>query len=291
MALGCWCALVIETTREFNLRACDREFLITADAECSGLIAAAFSGLARSASSQMKSRPPSYHVARDRLTSGFRVDGPDNSRLFLETADALVFHIDKELILGLQHRRPDLFFLHAAVIEVNGRTAVFPAASGAGKSTFALAMLGRGAAYLSDELAPINVPRLSVHPFPHALCLKSIPPPPCQLPAGTVRAGKRLYVPTGRAASEGDTEKRLSAFFFLTRGDTGPTRGETGICRQLSTAAATAHLIANALNLRAHDGNGLEPALLLAQTVPAYQLRADDLTHACQAVEGILKNH
>ena len=47
-------------------------------------------------------------------------------------------------------------------------------ASGNGKSTTAWALLHRGFQYLSDELAPLDLSAMTVHAFPHALCLKHV---------------------------------------------------------------------------------------------------------------------
>jgi hypothetical protein len=107
----------------------------------------------------------------------------------------LLFHLDKDLTIALQLQRADLFFLHAAVVALDDRAVVLSAPSGTGKSTLALALLENGFDYLSDELAPIDVQRLTVHPFPHALCLKSPPPAPYCLPTGALGIGVRYHVP------------------------------------------------------------------------------------------------
>jgi hypothetical protein len=62
-------------------------------------------------------------------------------------------------------------FLHAGVVEIDGRAIVVPGRSLSGKSTLVKALLDAGATYLSDDLAPIDA-SLEVHPFPRWLGLR-----------------------------------------------------------------------------------------------------------------------
>lgn len=63
-------------------------------------------------------------------------------------------------------------FLHAGCVEVDGRVILLPGRSYAGKSTLVAAFLRRGAAYLSDDMVPIDR-RLRAHPFPRPIGLRS----------------------------------------------------------------------------------------------------------------------
>ena len=117
-----------------------------------------------------------------------------------------LYDLEKEITIELQLRRADLFFLHAAAAEFKGRACLLIAESGGGKSTTLWALLHHDFAYLSDELAPLDLTSLSVHPYQHALCLKRPPPAPYALPPGTVSTPHTLHVPVdllpGRAADE-----------------------------------------------------------------------------------------
>ncbi|MEO8358809.1 MAG: hypothetical protein ABI672_02170 [Vicinamibacteria bacterium] len=59
-------------------------------------------------------------------------------------------------------------FLHAGGVTIRGRAILVPGRSFAGKSTLVEALLKRGAAYLSDDMIPIDG-RLRAHPFPRPL--------------------------------------------------------------------------------------------------------------------------
>jgi len=63
--------------------------------------------------------------------------------------------------------------VHAAVIEKNGKAALFPAPPGSGKSTLCAGLMNRGWRLLSDELALISPKDLSVTPIPRPVSLKN----------------------------------------------------------------------------------------------------------------------
>lgn len=64
-------------------------------------------------------------------------------------------------------------FLHAGGVAIDGRAILLPGRSHAGKSTLVAAFLKRGAAYLSDDMVPIDW-RLHAHPFPRPLGIRSL---------------------------------------------------------------------------------------------------------------------
>jgi hypothetical protein len=269
----------------FALRVCDRRFLIQSeDDESAAFVRAGFGSMLvdASASTPVARR---YRIGSAPSGSGFRVVTNDDEPVLLEDAGGLLFHLDKDLTIALQLQRADLFFLHAAVVALDDRAVVLAAPSGTGKSTLALALLEDGFDYLSDELAPIDVQRLSVHPFPHALCLKSPPPEPYRLPTGALRTDERYYVPAdilhGRARTQ---SLPVAAFIFLR-----PGSRTTTAYRPITRGTAIAHLMSNALNSLAHPAAGLDVAAMLSQAAPCFELDSADLGAACQAVREILQ--
>ena len=128
----------------------------------------------------------------------------------------LLLHFEQDLTVELQKRRSDLYFLHAAALERDGRALLLVAESGGGKSTTAWGLLHHGFRYASDELAPIDLATGRVHGFPHALCLKADPPAPYPLPAGTLRTSRSRHVPVGLLpAPLADGPLPLDAIVFL----------------------------------------------------------------------------
>lgn len=61
---------------------------------------------------------------------------------------------------------------HAAVIEKDGTTVIFPGEAGSGKTTLAAALLANGCRFFSDELAVINLNDLYVSPLPLPMSIK-----------------------------------------------------------------------------------------------------------------------
>jgi len=249
------------------------------DREISVLIEAAFGGLAGTPST----RPVQTYAIERGARSTFVVRNRETT-LVVHDRDSLLFHIDKELILALQHERPDLLFLHAAAVDVGGRVAVLVGPSGMGKSTLTLAAVEAGCGYLSDELAPVDLDTLTVHPYAHALCLKALPSGRSGLPAGTLAEHGRFHVPAAALRAPADSERRvLAALVFLRRDDP-----DALALRSISAGAAAARLIANTLNALAHPFAGLDAVLQLGQRVPSFELQAGDTRTAVAELRGLL---
>jgi hypothetical protein len=174
--------------------------------------------------------------------------------------------------------------VHAAAVALGGRVAILIAPSGTGKSTLTFALMQSGFEYLSDELAPIDLPRLSVHPYPRALCLKSAPPRPSRVPPGTLDTRDRLYVPVESLAEGSHTAALpLALCILLERRD--PDRGP--VLRTISSASAAERLMSNALNTGAHDAHKLDAAVQFGRALPSFVLNSTNLRAACRAKRAI----
>ena len=204
-------------------------------------------------------------------------------RSIASTAE-LIYEIDKDLTIALQRARSDLLFLHAAVVALDGRALALCGPSGVGKSTTTFALLHHGFGYLSDELAPVDAVDGVVHPYAHALCLKSHPPAPYRLPAGVLDACETLHVPVAELpGSYASKPMPLAAIVFLSRS----SGGNSAHMPQLSAAAACACMLSCALNSLAHRDQGVDAALSIARRVPSYALDVGDLPAAVDAVTAI----
>jgi hypothetical protein len=196
-----------------------------------------------------------------------------------DEADVLSL-VDGELVVELQRLRPDLFFLHSAVLVHEARAFLLVAEAGGGKSTTTWALLHHGFEYGSDELAPIELPTLLVHPFPRALCLKDDPPRSYPLPAGVLRTDRTLHLPPARLPAAVSRDPRpLLAVFLLRRGEGGPT------WRRLGAAEAGTRLYPHALNALAHPEYGLDAVVRIASAVPCFELGVGELAPACALVK------
>lgn len=271
----------------FLLRICDRRFFIQSeDEEAASLVGAGFGAMLVDPSPQ---EPVARRYRIGSAPSGprFRIATDNDEPVLLEDAGDLLFHLDKDLTIALQLQRADLFFLHAAVLALDDRAVVLSAPSGTGKSTLALALLEAGFDYLSDELAPIDLQSLTVHPFPHALCLKSPPPAPYRLPKGTLRTGDRYHLPADSLRGAARTQPLpVAAFIFLRRGSR-----TSSAHHPITRGAASAHLMSNALNSLAHPAAGLDAAAMLSQAVPCFELNSAELGAACRSVCEIVQGN
>lgn len=85
-----------------------------------------------------------------------------------------------------------------------------------GKSTTTWGLLHYELQCLSDELAAIDLTTMRVHPFPHALCLKALPPADYPLPEKTIYTARTMHVRTECLPSQRRLEMlRLEAISFF----------------------------------------------------------------------------
>jgi len=195
----------------------------------------------------------------------------------------LLYGVEKTITIATQRHRTDLFFVHAAAVERDGAALLLIAASGGGKSTTTWALINRGFGYLSDELAPISLADMAVHPYPHALCLKQPPPPPFELPRATLATAHTLHVDPARVASIGRVPVPLRAVLF-NRFDPASAPALS----RIGSGEASAGIYRNGLNPLAHEGAGLAAAAQIAMAVPCFDLVTNDLERTCELVGDLL---
>lgn len=229
----------------------------------------------------------SYRVEREAAEGSFCISRNGACPLIARGDSDFLFSFEKDLTIELQYQRPDLFFVHAAVVERHGKAVVLVAPAGTGKSTLTLALLHAGFRYLSDELAPFDLVTLQVMPYPHALCLKAEPPEPFKLPKGAIRTLNTIHIPTDYLPAAALSEPvPLAAVFFIHRGgDAGPK----ALLREVGSAEAAVRLYANALNALAHSGDGLDAAVRIVLNVPCYELDSTDLVRVGPAIESLIR--
>jgi hypothetical protein len=251
-----------------------------ADRETASLIQAVFGRLVVPTTAS----PASRHYRVELLDNGTFAVFDGSSVVRVRGLEGLLLHIEQEITLALQHLRPDLFFVHAAVVGWRGRAAVIAAPPGAGKSTLAYASVMCGLAYLSDELAPIELHGLTVRRYPRALCLKANHPFSDSLPRAAIRAGDRIYLPVDALTDAVIPDSvTLGACIFLRR-DRRPSIG----LHRISGASAAARLLANALNSLSHAEYGLQPAVMLGTRLPCFELDVGDAAEGAAAIRNLM---
>jgi hypothetical protein len=221
-----------------------------------------------------------YTIDGTETSNVFRIMRPGRPPLFAHGSAEFIYLLEKDLTIETQHLRPDLYFVHAAALVLDGSAVLLVAPSGDGKSTTAWGLLHHGFRYMSDELAPIDLPKMEVSAYPHALCLKKEPPAKYPLPSSTLRTERTLHVPTSQLPSSLRTEPvRLSTLIFLSYCGNEDAAPEIAT---ISRSEAAARLYTQALNALAHPDDGLRAAEAIACHTACYRLRSGNLRSTCE---------
>ncbi len=226
-----------------------------------------------------------YNVNRG-LDSSFQLIRKGQPPIVAASDGELLFQLEKDLTIELQKLRSDLYFLHAAVLGLAGKALMLVAPSGSGKSLTTWALLHHGFQYCSDELGPVDLNTFEVLPYPHALCLKSLPPERYSLPATTLFAPPTIHIPTSALTGLVCTAALpLTAIFFL---QYHPELVYPQL-QALTKAEAGTRLFINALNPLAHPGEGLDGALSIVAHSKCFRLLSADLSSTCSVVKAVLQ--
>ncbi len=222
-----------------------------------------------------------YTIGRSEFNANlFYISRPGISDMLTDDIGEFIFLFEKDMTIELQKLRSDLYFLHAAALEYEGNGIILTAASGAGKSTASWGLLNSGFNYLSDELAPIDLSKLHVHPYPHALCLKNRPPY-YTLPDNTLVTSSTLHVPIYAEPIIKYDAVPLKAVYFIQYS----TTQKKPVINTVSTSLATAKIYSNTLNALGHKGKGLDAALSISSKLPCYELITSDLKDTCALIK------
>jgi hypothetical protein len=228
-----------------------------------------------------------YAVDRDSSRSAFFIKRDGRELLTAPDDGTFLALFDEDVVIELQKLRRDLYFVHAAVLTSAGGAFMLVTESGGGKSTLCWALSHHEFRYLSDELGPIDLETLRVHPFTRALMLKTDPPGSSYpVPRGTLRTSRGWHVaaqdlPGGVAPDP----TRLTAVFFLRR----DLASRVPSVRPISAAAAAARLYANTLNALAHESDGLDAAVRVTTGVASFELVTAELAATCRLLAATLK--
>ena len=217
-----------------------------------------------------------YAVGRDRAVGTFYIARRGRTALSAPDDGRFLALFDEDIAIELQKLRRDLYFVHAAVLTSGAAAVMLVGLPGGGKSTLTWALLHHGVGFLSDELAPVDLDTLEVHPYPRTLALKREPPSSYPLPRRTVMTSRSFHVRD--VPARGDTAPTVLGAVVFVQYD--PAASGPAI-RRLTAAEAGARLYANALNPLAHEGDGLDGAVRITQTQPCYDLVTADLPATC----------
>lgn len=208
----------------------------------------------------------------------FEVRTSSGAPVACSTLSDVVHVVDKDLTVEVQRRRPDLLFVHAAVLQYGSQAIVLAGDSGSGKSTTSWGLASLGFGFMSDELAPIDPQSLRVDPYPRALGLKRVPEG-LELPATALRLERTIHVPAADLGMQGRAAPLpLSRIFFVHH---DPAVREPRI-DPITTADTAARLYVLCLNALAHPASGLDAVASIATGVRGYSLTTAGLADTCE---------
>ena len=256
--------------------------IATADPGCKKLLSGDFGFF-----ETWRKNPVLKYVVCSTGDGAFEIVRDAHSSLSASDDGDFLFQLEKEITIEIQKRRPDLYFLHAAVLDYNDLGLLLVANSGGGKSTTTWALSHHGFRYLSDELAPIDLKTLEVFPYSHALNLKRDPPSPYGLPSEALRTSRTIHVPASAlpGGSKGIPTCLGAIFFVSYRPDL-----KSPCTTPISRTEAAARLFANALNPLAHPGEGLDGVLKIAAGCSSFELVTNDLAQTCALVKQTMES-
>jgi hypothetical protein len=221
----------------------------------------------------------------ERVDEGWRVLVAGRDEALERDATAALRRFNHELMHGVMLGRPDLYFVHAAVVELGGRGLVLPGLSQAGKSTLALALLARGARYLSDELLAYEPRRKLAHAFPRAPKIRDV----CAayFPAFAryfVGSGEGRFLPFAAHPSPPAASTRVAAFVL-------PRWAGAGAPTELAPTSRGEALLAltrSSLNFGTHRARSVDCLTSLVESTRAWRLAWSEPLSAAARIEEAL---
>jgi HprK-related kinase A len=185
--------------------------------------------------------------------------------------------------------------LHSAVLEKNGKTVIFPAPPGSGKSTLCAALAGKGWRLFSDELALISLKTGELHPSTRPINLKN----------NSIDIIKKFIPESINSGLHVDTHKGTVSLFkpskesVLTSQVVGHAclvvfpkyeAGSASILNNLDSSLVLPMLIENSFNYDVLAAEGFDAMCKLVNKVNSYEFRYSDLNEAIDTFDKLVSD-
>lgn len=203
-------------------------------------------------------------------------------------------YVEWGLNVEIPHLFPQYLQLHASAMEIEGCGAIFPGASGNGKSTLTAGLLARRWRYFCDEFALIDCKTHMLHPYPRALCIKK-PSFGVIEQLGLKFHGRRRYL-KGAKGAVGYINPSINGTEAI--GRTCPIRyiifpkfkaGADPALIPISRAEAVFALHPVCFNLLNCKRTGLDVLTEVARSAECYRLITGDIERTCDLVEQLVR--
>ncbi len=195
---------------------------------------------------------------------GFTLDGPSFKPVQHSLLAPLQALLKEEVRTEFMRNRPDLLWLHAGGVEMNGMALLLAGPSGQGKSTFTTLLCAKGWRLLSDDVVPISMQENIAYPFPQL--------PSRRLPSDSDWTPDEL----GAAVREPmQLPKKMIVQHAVPIGEmVFPVflRGSTPVLQQLTKGETAIEILRASTNFCDHRADGVTRAAVAATSIPAYRL-------------------
>ncbi|MEK6739246.1 MAG: hypothetical protein AABY74_11350 [Planctomycetota bacterium] len=210
----------------------------------------------------------------------FRSSKPVAALAFLEW-----FVINAVVQRNLTH-----IMLHASALAFGNTGVIFPASSGSGKTTIALALIAQGFQYLSDEVAMIDAEDLTLRPLPRGLAIRenafhllqslNKPPPSAGFYPQTPSPRFRYFNPTTFTHQAAEQPVSVRHIIFLDK----PAVSTKTHLKKIPKAQAVSQLLSCSFANRPLTEDNIAHCIKLSQQTECYALTGDNLQERVNAV-------
>lgn len=230
------------------------------------------------AEQQTDDNPPYVLSASGKVV--FRGRNPVAALAFLEW-----FVINAVVQRNLTH-----IMLHASALAFGNTGVIFPASSGSGKTTIALALIAQGFQYLSDEVAMIDAEYLTLQPLPRGLAIRenafhllqslNKPPPSVGFYPQTPSPHFRYFNPTAFTHQAAEQPVSVRHVIFLDK----PAVSTKTHLKKIPKAQAVSQLLSCSFANRPLAEDNIAHCIKLSQRTECYALTGDNLQDRVNAV-------
>ncbi len=225
----------------------------------------------------------------------FEIRGNKEGVLFAAAEEEVLPHLEWALNWHIALYHTQYLQIHASLVKLDGKTILFPASPGSGKTTLSAGLVIRGADYFSDEFALIDPKTLLVCPYPKAFCVKegSIPIlqnfcPGLNLDSRWIKKRKGPVAFLDPWLIRENPVAAPSQIDYVVFPNYSP-RAQPALTA-ISKAEAAFNLNRHSLNFLNFRERGIEMLAELVQSADCYQLQAGELGPTCELINQLVRN-
>ncbi len=203
--------------------------------------------------------------------------------------EALVF-LEWFVMNAVVKKNVSYMAFHASALAFGNTGVIFPASSGSGKTTIALALIAQGFQYLSDEVAMIDVEDLTLRPLPRGLAIRenafhllqslNKPPPSVGFYPQASSSHVRYFNPTAFIHQASEKPVSVKYVIFLEK----PTLSPNTHLKKTQKAMAVSRLLSCSFANRPLAEDNIANCINLLQRTECYALTGDNLQERVNVV-------